>query len=196
MFAKFFKLIKDVQNIKPRVSVPLGFFAIFCALVVDLIQILLDILLIGIALNPVLDMGIFFSIWLFFRLKGVNLLKPTRLIANLVTVGTKVILGTFGLDLVPLWTVDVIIYLGTSWAEDIAAQTVGSLAAEIPGGSSLVNAAKKTGALPENTVVQRPEEKTEPPQEEGVENSVKTPPPRYSPNRPQLNDIRPTPRTA
>lgn len=74
------------------------------ALCVDLAQIFLDIILIGIVVNRLIDILMFAGLWIAFRAQGVSFNKTRAL----VFFGLGFLEMFPGADAFPLWTVDVI----------------------------------------------------------------------------------------
>ncbi|MDD5068154.1 MAG: hypothetical protein PHS53_01590 [Candidatus Pacebacteria bacterium] len=157
MLRKFFTLAKEVREIKPRITPGAAALLIFFALIIDLVQFLVnfldEILFIGVILNWLIDIAVIFGFWLWFRFKRVKFVKisaegkssATGLIAFIITVIIKLIPV---LNALPAWTANVMINIGVSWVEDLAAQDrSGTLAKMLPGGKKALSQGAKKQAL-------------------------------------------------
>ncbi len=138
MLKRFFTLAKSVRKIKPRITPGAAFLMIFFALAIDLVQIgvnfLLDeVFLIGFVIDWGITIAMTVALWLWFKSQGIKFIKvmspkikkkggdkPTALIAFLITFIIKMIPV---INALPAWTADVMINIGVSWVEDLAAQS-------------------------------------------------------------------------
>lgn len=124
-----FKTLRELRvklkDIKPRVPVKSSFFILAFCVCLDVFQVILDLIAVGEILNPPIDFVMYLVVWLGFNLKYHISIKGSskRYLAMLFTAATKAALGFLDLSM-PLWTVDVGIYIGTSWAEDIEKQAL------------------------------------------------------------------------
>ena len=125
----FWKLLSDAKKAKLRVPYMQGILVIAALGVIDLVEIILDFLAVGFALNPIIDVGTGFGLWIFFKLKGIKFTENA--LQGIFFFGSMVVEG-IGDGTLPLWCLDGIVTTGISWAEDIARETAekAALAAE------------------------------------------------------------------
>ena len=102
------------QN-QQRINSVTAIFMIVVALLYDAVQAFLDFILIGLAVNWILDIWAWLTFFIWFKLKGVSFANPKRAIS---------LNGGFILELIPavnalpIWTAAVIILVITVKTED------------------------------------------------------------------------------
>ncbi|MDD4989180.1 MAG: hypothetical protein PHV42_02015 [Candidatus Pacebacteria bacterium] len=164
MLTKFFKLYSKIKKIKPRITPVTAFFMVLFGVIVDLLQLGLDAIVIGVVINPFIDLAAMpLTLYLWFKINRVSLGKPVRFIPMFIATA----LETFFLGAIPLWTIDILINIGTSWAEDVAAQGGEALAETIPGGVAAKPLLK--GAVSNEATEQAEQAKREEREEEDAE---------------------------
>ncbi|MES2060076.1 MAG: hypothetical protein V4438_03535 [Patescibacteria group bacterium] len=107
------------MNGKQRIGSAAAIVFVTFALAVDLLQILLDVVVIGAVVNRIIDIVVLILFWIAFKLKGVNFTKTRALIFF----GLALIELIPGVDVFPLWTIDIIAVIFLVMAEDKLGQT-------------------------------------------------------------------------
>lgn len=93
------------------------------AVVIDLLQIILDFFAIGLAVNRFIDITVGVALPFFLRTQGVKLANPKRLLALLATfIGEMIPV----VDTLPLWTLDVWFTWSTVKTEEALAKVPGA----------------------------------------------------------------------
>ena len=81
------------------------------ALVIDLIQFLLDLILIGFIVDPIISIFAYLMFWFWFKLRGVSFTNPKRAAIGGISFLLELIPG---LDMLPALTAGVVMtYLST-----------------------------------------------------------------------------------
>lgn len=92
---------------------------VICFLFFDLLQFVLDWLIIGIAINWIISIFAWLTIFFWFQLKGISFMNPARLVTMLATALVDFIPGNAWLIITGFpWTVGVIVLLALSRVED------------------------------------------------------------------------------
>lgn len=112
-----------MDNGAQRISINTVVILTIFALVIDLAQILLDAVVIGVVVNRIIDVFVTFGFWLVFRFMGVSFTKTRALIFF----GLAFLEMFPGLDAFPLWTIDVVAVCVATMAEDKLGQTTEKL---------------------------------------------------------------------
>lgn len=85
------------------------------AILVDLLQLILDIFAVGAVINRIIDVIVGFSLAFYFQIRGVSMFNPKRAAAFMATIVGEMIPVV---DALPLWTLDVYVtYLTTKGEE-------------------------------------------------------------------------------
>jgi len=106
---------KKGQKAEQRINNVTAIFMIVVALLYDAAQAFLDFILIGLAVNWILDIWAWLTFFIWFKLKGVSFANPKRAVS---------LNGGFILELIPavnvlpIWTAAVIILVITVKTED------------------------------------------------------------------------------
>lgn len=83
---------------------------------IDILQVLLDLLAIGVIINRGIDIVVFFLLPFSLHLAGVNMTDPKK-IASMLGAGTLEMLP--GLDALPLWTLDLVVIHAFSKGKEV-----------------------------------------------------------------------------
>lgn len=104
-----------------RISNIEAFFMVATALFLfDLPMMFLEWMLIGFFVNWMISFFAAMTFWLWFTLKGVSFIKPTRLVTFLLAWGIDLIPGTSASVILAFtWTVGTIILIVSARAEDV-----------------------------------------------------------------------------
>ncbi len=106
---------KPKSQSQQRINNVTAIFMIAVALLYDAVQAFLDFILIGLAINWILDIWAWLTFFIWFKLKGVSFTNPKRAVS---------LNGGFILELIPavnalpIWTAAVIILIITVKTED------------------------------------------------------------------------------
>ncbi len=92
-----------MEEYKPKISRGQWWLIISVLLVIDLVQILLDFMAIGLVANSFIDIIVGMGFGLYLQMNGQSLAQPKRLFALLGTLGLEFIPLVNGL---PLWVLD------------------------------------------------------------------------------------------
>ena len=103
-----------MEEKQSRISANFAIIMVVFALCIDLAQVFLDFILIGLILNPVIDIGVLFGFWMIFRMRGVSF-TGTR---AFVFFGLGLLNFFPGASEFALWTADVIAVIVMVAAED------------------------------------------------------------------------------
>jgi len=103
-------------------------------LMVDLVQIVLEWLVIGLAINPFVDIFVGMSLGLYLHLRGQSLADPKRIIGLVATFLGEQVPGVDAIGL-PLWTLDGIYNFLLSKSDKILEQ--------VPGGKVVTSLVEK-----------------------------------------------------
>jgi hypothetical protein len=95
-----------------------GLFIGVCFMV-DLVQIGLDLLLIGLGINPFIDLFMSMSFPFYLYMRGENLLDWRRITAMIGSAGGDLISD----GVLPLWGLDAVVQMLTSKAQDAASKS-------------------------------------------------------------------------
>ena len=87
-----------------RIGLGTGILMIVFAVLVDLVQFVLTLFLVGLILNTLITIVWTFIFGLWFAACGVSILKPKRILGFLVTILGEL---TPGLDILPFWTFNI-----------------------------------------------------------------------------------------
>lgn len=90
---------------------------------IDLVQILLDIVAVGVVLNRIIDIFVGLSFALYLQIRGQSLANPKRLISLLATfIGEEIP----AIDALPLWGLDGIYNMSISKSKKILSKIPGA----------------------------------------------------------------------
>ena len=103
--------------------------------VIDLTQILLEWLVIGLLINPFIDIVVGMSLAFYLQMRGQSLANPKRVIGLIATFFGEQIPGVDAIGL-PLWTLDGVYNFLLSKSEKIIEQ--------IPGGKTVTSITEKS----------------------------------------------------
>lgn len=121
------------NNQKSKISnVEWGLF-IGALVVVDLAQIVLEWILIGFLLNPLIDIFVGMAIPFYLHIRGENIADSKRIFGFIGTFFGEMIPGV---DELPLWTLDGIYNMFLSKSEAVLEQ--------VPGGKAITSATEKS----------------------------------------------------
>ncbi len=95
----------------PKISNFEAGLMIAVALIIDIVQFLLDLILIGFILDPIISVFAYLMFWFWFKLRGVSFSNPKRAAIGGISFLLELIPG---LDMLPALTVGVVMtYLST-----------------------------------------------------------------------------------
>ena len=101
---------------KERIPLWLGACMVIVAACIDIFEAILDILLIGEILSPIISVCADVGFWIWFKILGVGFTKNPK---NLAAMGIQALIGiTPGLDILPELTLGVLVIVLTTRSED------------------------------------------------------------------------------
>ena len=106
----------ELEEKKERIPLWLGACMVIVAACIDIFEAVLDVLLIGEVLSPVISVCADVGFWIWFKIRGVDFTKNPK---NLAAMGIQALIGiTPGLDILPELTLGVLVIVLTTRSED------------------------------------------------------------------------------